>query len=109
DSGDPRRARLSRSRHPGAAVLQHAARPWGRDTTRLLSRREPLDTEAAELATLVPRVLRLDQTLRAGRSGAVARGERSEPRDHATAAIPGVRADEAGAHPGLRMHARATL
>ena len=37
---------------------------------RLLSRREPLDPEAAELAALVPRVLRLGAALRAGRPGA---------------------------------------
>src|ERR1700694_5562058 len=70
DAGDSRRARLPRARDAGAAVLQHAKGARHRRAAGLLSRREPLDPEATELAALVPRILRLDQALRAGRAGA---------------------------------------
>src|SRR5439155_10491280 len=71
DPGYPWRARLPRSGHAGAAVLQHAALARRRRTAGVFSRRESLDPEAAELAALVPRILRLDQALRAGRAGAI--------------------------------------
>ena len=65
---DPRRARLPRSGDAGAPVLQRAEGEGRAGAARLFSRREPLDPEAAELAALVSRVLRLDRALRQGRA-----------------------------------------
>ena len=59
DARDPRRARLPRAGDAGAAVLRHAEGEERAGAARLLPRREPLDPEAAELAALVPRVLRV--------------------------------------------------
>ena len=69
----------------GAAVLRHAEGEGRGGAARLLPRREPLDPEAAELAPLVPRVLRLGGALRARRAGARAR-ERSVALDRPSAA-----------------------
>src|SRR6185437_6985798 len=65
DARDPRRARLPRTRDAGPAVLQFAESERRPGASCLLSRREPLDPEAAELAALVSRSLRLACTVRA--------------------------------------------
>ena len=69
DARHPRRARLSRPVLPGPRVLQHAARQARSVAAAVLSRREPLDPEAAELAAVVPRILRLAHALRGAGEG----------------------------------------
>src|SRR5439155_18362881 len=58
-AGYPRRARLPRSGDAGVAVLQLAQGQRSRGATRLLSRRESLDPETAELTAVVCGILRV--------------------------------------------------
>ena len=51
DAGDPRRARLPRARPAGPGLLQHAEGARRRRAAALVPRREPLDPEAAQLAS----------------------------------------------------------
>jgi hypothetical protein len=61
----------------GIPVLQHAQGERRADTAGAFPGREPLDPEAAELAPLVPRVLRLAEALR--RPAAPPRGAVTQP------------------------------